>query len=608
MSSARHISVVIPTFNLWFVTKRCLSMLFANGGKALGEVIVVDNASTDETRAELAGWPGVRTILFPENRGFAPASNAGARSAGCDAILFLNNDAFTLPGALDAMLGALDDESVGLVGARLFYADGTLQHAGMAPMPTKLWWHLHWHLAGDYPDALIPRDYLSVTGAAMLIRRTAFDVLGGFDEGYRNGYEDVDLCLRAWQQGIRVRYEPRATFVHLESASPGRIDTEGDKRNFERFQARWAGLVEQVPKFFSGYDISPPIGVTGDITKGDLSSQAARQFCRYYWLTGGVKYLPHRPLPTPVAVEVPQLVDSKFHPAVIFEWGDDVPATSGAKRVIYAAPKDAEHARTIALRDCEALWVPTRHARALMVEAGVPAEKIEVVCIGICGQAFGPGVPPYPFTSSADFRVLALVDENTTQATLLTLLEVIAHIEPAATLILATPQTGPEIEGRLRGALGDLSQRGLHAAVVVASTIGSVDGVLPGFFTGCQVFLAIDGDPYAYGVLAAMASGTLVAALDKPPANEFLTPECALLAPDPAGLGRAIGRIGFDPEAARTMRSRARFDAARMYSAVKTACRAAALLRVLYWGPSQAASVAVSSETAEIARAYGAPI
>ncbi|HXP93266.1 MAG TPA: glycosyltransferase [Candidatus Binatia bacterium] len=607
MSSARRISVVIPTFNLWFVTKRCLSNLFAHGGDALGEVIVVDNASSDETRRELANWPGVKPLLFPENRGFAVASNAGARAALCDAILFLNNDAFTLPGALEALLEALDDEGVGIVGARLFYEDGTLQHAGMAPMPNKLWWHLHWHLAGDYPDALVPRDYLSVTGAAMLMSRAAFDVLGGFDENYRNGYEDVDLCLRAWNHGIRVRYEPRATFIHLESASPGRINTEADKQNFERFQARWAGLVEQVPQFFSGFDVSPPIGIIGDITKGDVASQAARQFCRYYWLTGGVKYLPHRPLPDPVAVEVPQLADSKFHPAVIFEWGDDIPVTSGAKRVIYAAPRSAEHARAIALRDCDALWLPTEHARSLMIEAGVAPAKIEVVCVGICGQAFSPEVAPYPFATSG-FRVLAFMDEYTTQETLRTMLEVVAHIEPAATLVLATPQSGPEIEGRLRGAVDQLARRGLHPTVAVASTAGLVDGMLPGFFTGCPIFLAVDGDPYGYAVLAAMASGALVAALDRPPVNEFLNAESALLSSEPIELARAIGRMGFDPEAARTMRSRARFNAARKFSAVKTACRAAALLRVLYWGPSDGSGVAVTPETAAIARAYGAPI
>jgi glycosyltransferase involved in cell wall biosynthesis len=322
---------------------------------------------------------------------------------------------------------------------------------------------------------------------------------------------------------------------------------------------------------------------------------------------GGVKYLPHKPMPTPVAVEVPQLVDSHFHPAVIFEWGDDVPQARGGKRVVYAAPTGLEHARKIAARGGDAIWVPTQRARSLMIDAGVPASKIDVLCIGICGQVFTPDIAPYPF-SGEGFYVLAFFDDHTSVEALSAMLETTAFIEPAATLIIATPLTGIALEGRLRPVMDDLARRGLHPKAIVASTVGSADGLQPSFFTACDVFLAIGGDPYAYGVLAAMASGSLIGTLGEAPANEFLTPDCALFAATPSELGRAIGRTVSDPGAAEKLRKRARFEAVRKYSAVKTACRTAALLRILYWGPSDGSPVAVTPESAAIAHAYVSPI
>lgn len=592
---------MIPTLNNWRLTKRCLETLLEHGGAELAEVIVVDNASTDRTRAELPGFPAVKTILFPENYGFAVASNAGARASTGDAILFLNNDAFTHPGALRALLATLDASEAGIVGARLLYGDGTLQHAGMAMLANGLWWHLHWYLEGDFPDALVSREYAAVTAAAMLMRRPVFDLLGGFDENYRNGYEDVDLCLRAWHLGVRIRYEPAATFTHLESATPGRV--ANDQANYHRFITRWGPLMEAMPKF--PLDLAPPIAIVGTIGGGDVPAQAARQFAwEYAGQSAGARHYPHYPVSPQMLPVINPLVASTVNPAVIFEWGDDLPPAQG-KRISYVAPLDAAHASAIAARKTDGFWVPTEHARSLLLGCGVHPSRIELVRVGIDCDRFTPAAPPYHFGREG-LLALAVADARTSAADLGALLEVTAQLGPGATLIVVSPEPGAALEGRLRTALAETGARNVAAPVVVASTQSSPDALIGGFFTGTALYIDAGGDPYGYALLAAMASGALIAALDRAPATEFVTSESALIAATPAELGRRAAEALLSP-AAPALRETARFDALRRFPSALTGRRAAALMRRFFWGPRDASGVAISEESARLIRSYQLP-
>jgi GT2 family glycosyltransferase len=218
-------SIVIPVFNREDLTQQCLATLRPTlEGAGDGEVIVVDNGSGPATRAVLAQFPWVRVVRNEKNLGFAAACNQGARAAAGRVICHLNNDIVAQPRWLANMMARLGPD-VGIVGARLFFPDGRIQHAGVAMYPVRFGiegigpHHLYWGWTSDTPASLEPTDYKIVTGACLLTPRDLFLDLGGFDEIFWNGYEDVDYCLRVGERGLRVVYEPSATLVHFESQS-----------------------------------------------------------------------------------------------------------------------------------------------------------------------------------------------------------------------------------------------------------------------------------------------------------------------------------------------------------------------------------------------------
>ncbi len=203
------------------------------------ELIVVDNHSTDDTPALLAEHPlAPRVIRNDENKGFARACNQGAAAARGEFVLFLNNDTVPEPGWLAPMLDVLRAEpAVAAVGSRLLYPDSRLiQHAGVA-IDALHPFHLWWLFPADWPAANVPRDVLAVTAACMLVRGSVFEELGGFDERYRNGFEDVDFCLRLGEKRHRVAYCPHSVVLHYESMSEGR--SLHDDENFALFCERW---------------------------------------------------------------------------------------------------------------------------------------------------------------------------------------------------------------------------------------------------------------------------------------------------------------------------------------------------------------------------------
>lgn len=162
---------------------------------------------------------------------FAAHCNYGAQVGG-DPIVFLNDDTEPAAGWLEALCAPFTDPTVGIVGCRLTYPDGRIQHAGVtldSPGGVLTAHNVH----TDEPS----REVDAVTGACMAVRRAAWDDLGGFDTGFVNGYEDVDLCLRARKRGWRVWYTADATVVHLESQS-GPARWSHVRQNVERLQEK----------------------------------------------------------------------------------------------------------------------------------------------------------------------------------------------------------------------------------------------------------------------------------------------------------------------------------------------------------------------------------
>ncbi len=247
------VSIVIPAFNRVDLTTQCLRALIANTTSHSYEVIIVDNASTDATPELCASLGGHATVIRnDENLGFARACNQGAAAAAADRIVFLNTDTEPLTNWLAPLVDILDGQSdVGAVGMKLLFPDRTVQHGGVVIIetpnyPTLAAQHLPYQVPENDPLANQRRDVTVATAACLMVRRSAFNAIGGFDEGYWNGYEDVDLCLSLGAAGWRIVYEPASVLIHHESASgPERFRRTDD--NIARLQERWAGRV--IPDF-----------------------------------------------------------------------------------------------------------------------------------------------------------------------------------------------------------------------------------------------------------------------------------------------------------------------------------------------------------------------
>lgn len=238
-------SIVIPVFNKASFTRHCLDTLQATlAGAGEGEVIVVDNASSDGTPELLKQYPWIKLIRNETNLGFAAANNQGARAAQGDYLVLLNNDTEGFPGWLEAMLQVAEEPGVGIVGAKLLFADDTVQHGGVAfagvPYgPQRLGpFHFNYLIRSDDVDASKRRDVQAVTGACLVTPRALYLELGGLDEAYWNGYEDVDYCLKVHERGMRIVYEPAAVLYHFESQS-GVQRFRRNQWNAKVLEARW---------------------------------------------------------------------------------------------------------------------------------------------------------------------------------------------------------------------------------------------------------------------------------------------------------------------------------------------------------------------------------
>lgn len=243
-------SIVIPVFNKAALTRHCLRTIRATlDGAGEGEIIVIDNASSDETPEMLKEFPWARVVRNEVNLGFAGANNQGAKLASGKFLVLLNNDTEAKPGWLAAMLRAASDPSVGAVGAKLLFPEGNLQHAGVIVVPFRFGgpgfgaFHDLYKADANHPAASIRKDYQVVTGACLVTPRALYEELGGLDEGFWNGYEDIDYCLKVRARGLRVVYEPGAVLTHFESQS-GTQRWRRTSWNIDRLTKRWNGRVQ----------------------------------------------------------------------------------------------------------------------------------------------------------------------------------------------------------------------------------------------------------------------------------------------------------------------------------------------------------------------------
>ena len=258
---AREVAFVIPLFNRLDLTREFVRQLPSTLPATLRwEAILVDDASTDGTAEFLATLSAPwRVVRQPVNGGFARAANAGAASASPTAsvIGLLNNDLVLRPGWFEPMLHLLDTApGAGAVGnVQVNPATGLIDHAGvffdLEGMPT------HAHKNRARPPRGPWRERNAATAACLLVPRTVWQALGGFYEAYRNGMEDIDLCVRIRREGHRIYVSHQSVVGHLISSSPGRHannsrNTELFRERCARTAARW-GRHEWAHEYFRRY-------------------------------------------------------------------------------------------------------------------------------------------------------------------------------------------------------------------------------------------------------------------------------------------------------------------------------------------------------------------
>jgi GT2 family glycosyltransferase len=246
-----EVSILIPAFGHVDYTLRCLASIAAAPPNVPIEVIVVDDASGDRRASELQSVHGLRLVVNTENRGFLRTCNETAPLAQGAFLFFLNNDTEVMPGAIDALWQLLAGRSdVGMAGARLLYPDGWQQEAGGIVWRDGTAWNYGNRDDPRKPEYGYVREADYVSGAAIMLPKTVWDSLGGFDEIFAPAYcEDSDLAFRVRQAGMKVLYQPDAKIIHFEGISHGIDVKKGvkayQKINQEKLAARWRSVLRR---------------------------------------------------------------------------------------------------------------------------------------------------------------------------------------------------------------------------------------------------------------------------------------------------------------------------------------------------------------------------
>lgn len=265
------ISIIIPTKDRIDLLKRCIESIQNRSSYDNYEIIIVDNMSQEEeTAAYLDGLgKSYRIIKFNEKFNYSKLNNYAAEFARGEHLLFLNNDIEVLNSDwLEAMLEQSQRDEIGCVGAKLLYPDRKIQHVGVVVgwggRAEHIYKWLHSNDIGYMGHFVSIRNYSAVTAACMMLRKSIFNEVGGFDERFEIGFGDVDLCLRVRELGYENLFTPYAELLHYESATRGRsFSFDPHPNDTKRFIERWQEYIKGGDPYYNpnlpldSYDILP---------------------------------------------------------------------------------------------------------------------------------------------------------------------------------------------------------------------------------------------------------------------------------------------------------------------------------------------------------------
>ena len=235
-------SIVIPVYNNLALTRVCIQSIYDNRGKSPFEIIVVDDCSTEDIGALQREFPDVRVVRNERNSGFLLTANRGGREARGEYIVFLNNDTSVLPGWLDELTAALyAHPEAGMIGSQLIHM-GTrlLQESGNLICKDGRMLPLGRGESPNHPEFTYFREVDFCSAASIILRKSVFDEMRGFDTAYAPAYfEDPDLALRLQKAGYHNYVMPLSRVMHQEMASYGATLSERCERNRKFFVDRW---------------------------------------------------------------------------------------------------------------------------------------------------------------------------------------------------------------------------------------------------------------------------------------------------------------------------------------------------------------------------------
>lgn len=229
------VSIIIPTKDKIDVLQRCINSIIEKTNYSSYEIIVVDNNSVEHASKKyfdtISKRNSIKVISYDKEFNYSAINNYAAKISNGEFLLFLNNDTEVIsPLWLDKMMMSIQRKGVGIVGAKLYYPNETVQHCGVTLGTYGIASHTGRHRgrkdSGYFANMIIERNVSAVTGACLLISRAVFDEVHGFDEeNLKVSYNDVDLCLKVRNAGYYIVVNPQAELFHYESVSRGQDET-----------------------------------------------------------------------------------------------------------------------------------------------------------------------------------------------------------------------------------------------------------------------------------------------------------------------------------------------------------------------------------------------
>ncbi len=257
------VSIIIPVYNAWSVNVKCLQAIHQNSADVAYELILADDASSDETKNCTNWFKNIVHVRNEENKGFLLNCNHAADFAKGKYIVFLNNDTEVKSGWLSSLVVLMErDNQIGLAGSKLIYPDGLLQEAGGIIWKDASGWNYGNRQTPDAPEYNYVKEVDYISGASIMIRSELWKQLGGFDTRYSPAYcEDSDLAFSVREKGYKVVYQPLSEVIHYEGYSHGSDSQESQISSVKEYQAinnkqfyeKWKSVLSS--SFANGEDV-----------------------------------------------------------------------------------------------------------------------------------------------------------------------------------------------------------------------------------------------------------------------------------------------------------------------------------------------------------------